>query len=76
MTKAAEAVLVDALQPDVKARADRAAELQASLDGPSDPDADRWLQKCTEADQGQGPSVRWRRRYEVQSRWHPHNDSL
>jgi hypothetical protein len=22
------------------------------------------------------PSVRWRRRYEVQSRWHPHNDSL
>jgi transposase InsO family protein len=31
---------------------------------------------CTEADQGQGPSDRWRRRYEVQSRWHPHNDSL
>jgi len=30
---------------------------------------------CTEADQGQGPSVRWRRD-EVQSRWHPHNDSL
>ena len=39
MTKAAEAVLADALQLDVKARADLVAELLASLDGPSDPDA-------------------------------------
>ena len=41
MTKAAEAVLADALQLDVKARADLAAELLASLDGPSDPDAEQ-----------------------------------
>ena len=44
MTKAAEAVLADALQLDVKARADLAAELLASLDGPSDPDAEQaWV---------------------------------
>lgn len=41
MTKAAEAVLADALQLDVKARADLAAQLLASLDGPSDPDAEQ-----------------------------------
>jgi hypothetical protein len=29
-----------------------------------------------ESDQAQGSSVRWRRRDEVQSRWHPHNDLL
>ena len=41
MTKAAEAVLADAMQLDVKARADLAAELLASLDGPSDPGAEQ-----------------------------------
>jgi putative addiction module component (TIGR02574 family) len=39
MTKATESVLADALQLDVKARAELAAELLASLDGPADPDA-------------------------------------
>jgi putative addiction module component (TIGR02574 family) len=37
MTKAAEAVLADALRLDTDARAELAAELLASLDGPADP---------------------------------------
>ena len=41
MTKAAQALLADALQLDVKTRADLAAELLASLDGPADADAER-----------------------------------
>jgi len=41
MTKAAEVVLADALRLDVKARAELAAELLASLDGPADPDAEK-----------------------------------
>ena len=40
MTKAAEALLADALQLDVKTRADLAAELLASLEGPADADAE------------------------------------
>lgn len=40
MTKAAEAVLADALRLDLDARAEVAAELLASLDGPADPGAD------------------------------------
>jgi putative addiction module component (TIGR02574 family) len=40
MTRAAEAILADALRLDVDARAELAAELLASLDGPADPDAD------------------------------------
>ena len=40
MTKAAEAVLADALKLDVEARAELAAELLASLDGPADPDSE------------------------------------
>ena len=40
MTKRAEALLADALQLDVKSRADLAAELLASLDGPDDPGAE------------------------------------
>jgi hypothetical protein len=39
MTKATESVLADALRLNVKARAELAAELLASLDGPADPDA-------------------------------------
>ena len=39
MTKAAEAILADALRLNVDARAELAAELLASLDGPADPDA-------------------------------------
>ena len=39
MTKAVESVLADALQLDAKSRAQVAAELLASLDGPADPDA-------------------------------------
>src|SRR5437899_11844824 len=39
MTKATESVLADALRLDAKARAELAAELLASLDGPADPDA-------------------------------------
>ena len=39
MTNATESVLADALRLDVKARAELAAELLASLDGPADPDA-------------------------------------
>ena len=39
MTKAVEAVLADALRLDLDARAELAAELLASLDGPADPDA-------------------------------------
>ena len=40
MTKAAEAVLVDALRLDLDGRAEVAAELLASLDGPADPDVE------------------------------------
>jgi putative addiction module component (TIGR02574 family) len=40
MTKPAQAVLAEALRLDVDARAEVAAELLASLDGPADPDAD------------------------------------
>lgn len=40
MTKPAAAVLAEALRLDARARADIAAELLASLDGPADPDAE------------------------------------
>ena len=40
MTKAAETILADALRLGPDARAQLAAELLASLDGPSDPDAE------------------------------------
>jgi putative addiction module component (TIGR02574 family) len=40
MTKAAEAVLAEALRLGVDARAELAAEILASLDGPADPDAE------------------------------------
>ena len=39
MTKAAKEVLAEALRLDLRARAEIAAELLASLDGPADPDA-------------------------------------
>jgi putative addiction module component (TIGR02574 family) len=41
MSKPAHALLADALRLDVKARADLAAELLASLDGPADADAEQ-----------------------------------
>jgi putative addiction module component (TIGR02574 family) len=41
MTKTAHALLTDALQLDVKTRADLVAELLASLDGPADADAEQ-----------------------------------
>ena len=41
MTQAAAAVLAEALRLDEHARAELAAELLASLDGPPDPDAGR-----------------------------------
>lgn len=40
MTKATQAVLADALRLEPKARAELAAELLASLDGPADPDVE------------------------------------
>src|SRR5881628_360748 len=40
MTKPTEAVLAEALRLDPASRAELAAELLASLDGPSDPDAE------------------------------------
>jgi putative addiction module component (TIGR02574 family) len=40
MTKPAEVVLAEALRLDPDARAQLAAELLASLDGPGDPDAE------------------------------------
>jgi putative addiction module component (TIGR02574 family) len=40
MTKRAQAVLADALRLDDAARAELAAELLASLDGPDDPNAE------------------------------------
>jgi putative addiction module component (TIGR02574 family) len=40
VTKAVESILADALELDVEARAEVAAELLASLDGPADPDAE------------------------------------
>jgi putative addiction module component (TIGR02574 family) len=40
MTKPTEAVLADALRLDAQSRAQLAAELLASLDGPNDPDAE------------------------------------
>lgn len=39
MTRAAKDLLADALRLDLEERAELAAELLASLDGPSDPDA-------------------------------------
>lgn len=39
MTKGTQAVLADALRLDSASRAELAAELLASLDGPPDPDA-------------------------------------
>ena len=48
MTKAAQAVLADALRLDLDARAELAAELLASLDGPADPDAEaEWAAEIT-----------------------------
>jgi len=41
MTKAAKAVLGDALRLDADERAELAVEVLASLDGPSDPDAEK-----------------------------------
>lgn len=41
MTKPMASVLADALRLDDDARAELAAELLASLDGPADPDAER-----------------------------------
>ena len=41
MTQTAQALLADALQLDVKTRADLAVELLASLDGPADSDAEQ-----------------------------------
>jgi putative addiction module component (TIGR02574 family) len=44
MTHAAAAVLADALRLDERARAELAAELLASLDGPADVDAEtEWV---------------------------------
>lgn len=40
MTRVAEALLADALRLSPEVRAELAAELLASLDGPSDPDAE------------------------------------
>jgi putative addiction module component (TIGR02574 family) len=40
MTKAAETLLADALRLSPEVRAELAAELLASLDGPTDPDAE------------------------------------
>jgi len=40
MTTPTETVLADALRLDAQSRAQLAAELLASLDGPSDPDAE------------------------------------
>jgi putative addiction module component (TIGR02574 family) len=40
MTRSARTVLAEALQLDADARAEIAAELLASLDGPDDPDAE------------------------------------
>lgn len=46
MTKAAESVLAEALRLDTDARAEIAAELLASLDGPEDVDAEAaWAQE-------------------------------
>lgn len=46
MTKATEAVLAEALRLDVKARAEIASELLASLDGPADPGAEQaWAEE-------------------------------
>jgi putative addiction module component (TIGR02574 family) len=41
MSKTVEAVLADALRLEPDSRADVAAELLASLDGPTDPDAEK-----------------------------------
>ena len=40
MSKATQSVLVEALRLDIDARAELAAELLKSLDGPADPDAE------------------------------------
>jgi putative addiction module component (TIGR02574 family) len=40
MTKGTQAVLAEALRLDPAARAELAAEILASLDGPADPDAE------------------------------------
>jgi hypothetical protein len=46
MTKAADAVLADALRLEPEARAEVAAEILASLEGPADPDAEAaWVEE-------------------------------
>ena len=46
MTKAAKAVLADALRLDADSRAEVVAELLASLDGPADPGVEAaWLEE-------------------------------
>jgi len=48
MMKNAQTVLADALRLDADARADVAAELLASLDGPTDPDTEAaWATEIT-----------------------------
>lgn len=72
MTQAAAAVLADALRLDEHARAELAAELIASLDGPADPDAEsQWAteieRRVATIESGTAPLEPWddvRRRIE------------
>ena len=64
MTKTTESVLADALRLDPKARAEIAAELLASLDGPEDADAasawDEEIQRRVDAlEQGTAKLESW-----------------
>jgi putative addiction module component (TIGR02574 family) len=64
MTRSAEAVLADALSLDDAARAEIAAQLIASLDGPAEPDAeaawrDEVARRVAALDAGELPAEPW-----------------
>ena len=64
MTKSADAVLAAALRLGASARAEVAAELLASLDGPADPDAqEAWAaeieRRVTSLESGTEPLEPW-----------------
>jgi putative addiction module component (TIGR02574 family) len=64
MTRAAQAVFAEALKLEVDARAELAAELLASLDGPDDADAEAaWTleieRRVSAIEQGTAPLESW-----------------
>lgn len=78
MAKTTEAVLAVALSLDQQARAEIAAELIASLDGPADPDAEAtWegeiRRRVAALDAGAMPAEPWEAvKQRIKSEWPPY----